>query len=85
MAKKSRRARKGKRRRPPVAAPVAAPKPMAPVPRPLVRQKTAALPEKRLHTNFAEQYSYVRQDIRRIALLASSIFAVLIILSFVLR
>lgn len=89
MAKKSRRARKkGKRRRPPVP-PVVAPTPDAITARPPVRSETVSKAAKptvqQRQIDFAEQYSYVRQDLRRIALLAGSIFTVLIILSLVLK
>ena len=36
-------------------------------------------------TDFAEEYRYVFQDLRRLAVLAASIFIILIALSFVLR
>ena len=36
-------------------------------------------------TDFAQEYRYVFQDLKRLAILAASIFVVLIALSFVLR
>ena len=35
--------------------------------------------------SWAEEYPYVYQDLKRIAILAASVFAVMIILSFVIR
>lgn len=83
MAKKSRRERKKvrKKRRPPPPFPrgAPAPRPVAPVP------QEAALPGRPTVTDFREQYSYVYQDLKRVALLAGAMFAALIILSFVLK
>jgi len=51
--------------------------------------REARLPTKkavdRLVTDFSEQYSYVRQDLKRIGVLAGTIFAAMIGLSFFLR
>jgi hypothetical protein len=43
------------------------------------------LPSQRSATDFREQYTYVYQDLKRIAILAGAMFTLLIILSLVLR
>jgi hypothetical protein len=86
MAKKSRRARKrqkGRKVRPNIPAPpsagIAAVRPAAAVKPP--SEKTIA----RTEMDFSEQYAYVRQDLKRIGLLAGMMFGAMIVLSFVLR
>ncbi|HID85937.1 MAG TPA: hypothetical protein EYP55_00990 [Anaerolineae bacterium] len=89
MTKKSRRARRKarkKRRIPrPVPRGVSAPAPVAPAARRAEVPQEAALPGRRTAADFREQYHHVYQDLKRIAILAGAIFAMLIILSFVLR
>jgi len=77
MAKKSRRAR---RRR----TPKAAAKPAA-IPMPVEEQKDKAIrPSRAVGADSAAQYDYVYGDLKRIAILAGTMFAVLIVLSFVI-
>ncbi len=85
MAKpRAKRGRRGRGRRPlppPGAPPVrTAPPPVAPA--------TAATPERAAEpsiTRFsARDYTYVRRDLRRIALLATAIIATIVVLSFFL-
>lgn len=89
MTKKSRRGRKKarqKKRTPqrlPRGAP--APSPVGPLPEGAGLPPGMALPSQRTVTDFREQYTYVYQDLKRIAILGGAMFAVLIILSFVLR
>lgn len=79
MAKKRRsRRRRGKKRRAPVAAARSAP------PREEKRAETKAEPSVEA-VALAEQYPYVYDDLKRIAILASTMFAILIILSFVIK
>jgi hypothetical protein len=76
--KKSRRARRGR-------ATGATLGPEA-VPTPVKREKATAYgPAKPTGIDLAEQYSYVYDDLKRIAILAGTLFAVLIALSFVIR
>lgn len=92
MAKKSRQSRRARRRQkgrkarpnipggpPPAAVAPAVPAREARLPR--EKEKVTAS----LATDFSEQYAYVRQDLKRIGLLAGTIFAALIALSFFLR
>ncbi len=83
MAKKSRRARKKARAtksRPPAKrAPVAQPPPVAA--KGPVRSETQA----KKTIDFATEYRYVYADLKRIAITAAAMLAVLIILSFVIR
>ncbi len=82
MAKKSRRAKRSAKKKRSVSAvrpklPVSAPSPtVAKEPEALAGEKAAEL---------AEEYRYVYSDLKRIAILAGTMFAVLIILSFVIR
>ncbi|MFQ6059079.1 MAG: hypothetical protein ACE5MB_09415 [Anaerolineae bacterium] len=91
MAKKSRRARrkarKGRRARRsfPRGAPTSTTVSPVAVPREVRVPQEMALPSQRTAVDFREEYYYVYQDLKRIALLAGTMFAVLIILSFVLR
>jgi len=90
MAKKSRRAKKrAKSKR---SLPVGRPGQPAPASSPTVAKETAALTEARAAklaeektAKLAEEYRYVYSDLKRIAILAGTMFAVLIILSFVIR
>jgi hypothetical protein len=89
LAKKSRRERKKarqKKRTPqrlPHGAP--APSPVGPLPEGARIPQGMALPSQRTVTDFREQYTYVYQDLKRIAILGGAMFAVLITLSLVLR
>jgi hypothetical protein len=75
--KKSRRARRRRTER-------AAPGPEA-VSMPTKREKVTAEGYPRpTGIDFAEQYSYVYDDLKRIAILAGALFAILIALSFVI-
>jgi hypothetical protein len=79
MAKKSRRARR--KRTPKKTAPTAtavSPTGERAETRPAETGSTSA-------QAFAEQYSYVYSDLKRIAILAGSLLAVLVALSFVIR
>ncbi len=85
MAKKTRRARKrqkGRQSRPNIPPP-------APAGVSAAKQQRAVKPPERIvartATDFSEQYAYVRQDLKRIGLLAGTMFAALIALSFFLR
>ncbi len=72
MAKKSRRAR---RVSPSVAQPIRIPQPA----RPQANQAAAK------EVDFAKEYHYVVEDLKRIATLAGSFLVVLIALSFILK
>jgi len=79
MVKKRRsRRRRGKKRGAPVAAARPAP------PREERRAEAKAEPSVEA-VALAEQYPYVYDDLKRIAILASIMFAILIILSFVIK
>ena len=79
MAKKRRsRRRQGKEKRAPVAAARYVP------PREEKRAEAKAEPEMEA-VALAEQYPYVYGDLKRIAILAGIMFAILIILSFVIK
>ena len=78
MAKKRRSRRRKKKRRAPVAAARSAP------PREERRAETKAEPSVEA-VALAEQYPYVYDDLKRIAILAGTMFAILIILSFVIK
>lgn len=84
MAKKSRRARKrsGKKRR----IPAGGPKQPVPVlaPGPTVAKETKVLAKEKA-AKLAEEYRYVYSDLKRIAILAATMLAALIVLSFVIR
>jgi hypothetical protein len=76
--KKSRRARRRRATR-------ATPGPVA-VPTPARSKKVEAARSTRATAiDFAEQYGYVYDDLKRIAILAGTLFAILIALSFVIR
>ena len=89
MAKKSRRAKKrAKKKR---SIPSGRPRQPAPAPSPTVAKETAALAEARAArlaeekaAKLAEEYRYVYSDLKRIAILAGAMLAVLIVLSFVI-
>lgn len=93
MAKKSRRERRVAR--PPAAprvmpsqpgsAPAASISPAGVQRNPAVSATRTATPVSRTIVDFREEYRYVVQDLRRIAVLAGVIFTSLIVLSFVLR
>jgi hypothetical protein len=84
MAKKSRRAKRraGQKR----SIPAVRPKGPAPAPGPTVAvaKEAEVLAEEKVAT-LAEEYRYVYSDLKRIAILAGTMLAVLIILSFVIR
>lgn len=75
--KKSRRARR--RRAPKVAA-----RPEAVSTPGEAKKVKAAGPTRGASIDFAEQYGYLYDDLKRIAILAGTMFAVLILLSFVI-
>ena len=82
MAKKSRRAKKrAKKKR---SIPPGRPRQPAPASGPTVAKETEALAKEKV-AELAEEYRYVYSDLKRIAILAGTMFAVLIILSFVIR
>jgi len=79
MAKKRRsRRRRGKKKRAPVAAARSGPPPEE------KRAEAKAEPDVEA-VALAEQYPHVYDDLKRIAILASIMFAILIILSFVIK
>ncbi|GEM_PF-696960 len=91
MAKKSRhdkkRAQKKKR-----SIPTGRAGQLAPASSPTVAKETAALAEEKVArltkektAKLAEEYRYVYSDLKRIAILAATMLAALIILSFVIR
>jgi len=79
MAKKRRsRRRGGKKRQAPVVAARSAP--------PRGEKRAEAKAEPGVETvALAEQYPYVYGDLKRIAILASTMFAIIIVLSFVIK
>ncbi len=83
MAKKSRRAKKrsGKKRSIPA---VARRKQSVAAPIPTAARETGALAEKKA-AKLAEEYRYVYSDLKRIAILAGTMLATPIVLSFVIR
>lgn len=90
MAKKSRRSKKGakKKRR---SIPAAGPKQSALSPSPTVVKEAEARAEAKAvqlaeekAAKLTEEYRYVYSDLKRIAILAAAMLAVLIILSFVI-
>ena len=82
MAKKSRRTKKraSKKR----GVPAVRPKRPVSAPGPIAAKETQALAEDKV-AQLAEEYRYVYSDLKRIAILAGTMLAVLIILSFVIR
>ena len=82
MAKKSRRAKKRARKK--RSASAVRPKLPLSAPSPTVAKETEALAKEKV-AELAEEYRYVYSDLKRIAILAGTMFAVLIILSFVIR
>lgn len=87
MAKKSRRARRGGKRRRTAsplrkkAAPVAAPT----IAEPAERIAPLTVAPQRKTIDFSEEYRYVYSDLKRIAILAACMFTLLIALSFVIK
>jgi hypothetical protein len=81
MAKKSRRAKKRSKKR---SIPAGKPRQAAPAPSPTAVRERAALPEAKA-AELAEEYHYVYSDLKRIAFLAATMLAALIVLSFVIR
>jgi len=81
MAKKSRRAKRSAKKR---SGPAVRPKRPVSAPGPTVAKETPALAEEKT-AQLAEEYRYVYSDLKRIAILAGTMLAVLIILSFVIR
>lgn len=83
MAKKSRRARKkarATRPKPPVRkTPVAQPSPA------IAKEPPSPEAKAKKTVDFATEYRYVYADLKRIAITAAAMLAVLIILSFVVR
>ena len=82
MAKKSRRAKRSAKKKRGVSA--VRPKRPVSAPGPTVAKETEAPAEEKA-TNLAEEYPYVYSDLKRTAILAATMLAVLIILSFVIR
>ncbi|MBC8262943.1 MAG: hypothetical protein H8E47_02320 [Anaerolineales bacterium] len=83
MTKKSRRAKKrsGTKRSMPAAA-----RPKQSVAAPIsTAEREAEAPAEGKAAKLAEEYRYVYSDLKRIAILAATMLAVLIILSFVIR
>jgi len=78
MVRKSRRARRRRAKRAAAKA-GAAPKPSE------GEKAEAAGTARATSIDFAEQYDYVYDDLKRIAILAGTMFAILIALSFVIR
>ncbi len=95
MAKKSRRARRGKhrQRKPPAAVKTAQqtarPRPQRPAsPRAAaatVKSTAPATATASKTVDFREEYSYVYADLKRIAIIAAALLAVLIVLSLVIK
>jgi hypothetical protein len=87
MAKKSRRPRSASPNRYSVPRPSAPPVGSAPAttaPTPASRPRgSAAEPARKV--DFAEEYRYVYQDLRRVGILAGTILFILIVLSFVIK
>ena len=88
MAKKSRRVKKRSKKR---SIPAGKSRQPAPAPSPTVAKETAALAEEKAvklaeekTAKLAEEYRYVYADLKRIAILAGTMLAALIILSFVI-
>ena len=82
MAKKSRRAKRSvKKGR---GVPAVRPKQPVSAPGPVATKATVARAEEKA-TELAEEYRYVYSDLKRIAILAGTMLAVLIVLSFVIR
>lgn len=82
MAKKSRRAKRRMEKK--RSIPAIRPKEPVQEPSPTVTKKAEALAEEKTAI-LGEEYSYVYSDLKRIAILAATMLAVLIILSFVIR
>jgi len=82
MAKKSRRAKRSAKKKRSVSA--VRPKRPVSAPSPIVAKETQALAEEKV-AQLAEEYRYVYSDLKRIAILAGAMLAVLVILSFVIR
>jgi hypothetical protein len=84
MAKKSRRAKRRADKK--KGTPAARPKQPIPAPSPTVaKEKEIEATAEEKTAQLAEEYRYVYSDLKRIAILAGTILAVLIILSFVIR
>jgi hypothetical protein len=83
MAKKSRHAKKSarKKRR---SIPASRPKQPIPASGPTVTKEIEARAEQKA-AKLAEEYRYVYSDLKRIAILAGTMLAALIVLSFVIR
>ena len=83
MAKKSRRAKRRVEKRKNI--PAARPKQPVPVPSPTVAKEKIEVRAEEKTAQLAEEYRYVYSDLKRIAILAGTMLAVLIILSFIIR
>ena len=84
MAKKSRRARRRAEKK--RSIPAVRPKGPVPAPRPTVaKEKEIEVRAEEKTVQLAEEYPYVYSDLKRVAILAVTMLAVLIILSFVIR
>ncbi len=91
MAKKSKRRSKARKRkaarRPQLQRPVTRPVPEAEKETPRVaaaRRKAAPTRTAQPQVNFAEEYSYVYTDLKRVAIIAAAMLVILIVLSFVI-
>jgi len=81
MAKKSRRARRRKR-----GKPVPKPRPKAPsMPKGAAQAPKSGIVTQEIAIDLSEEYRYVYSDLKRIAILAGTMFIVLIVLSFLIR
>ncbi len=78
MAKKTRRARR------PLTSPSFSPAP-SPVTSEAARPTPGALPTSGKRVDFAAEYYYVVHDLRNMGIIAASMLAVLIVLSFIIR
>lgn len=83
MAKKSRRAKKRSKKRSIPAGRSRQPAPAPSTTAAAMAKETAALAEEKT-AKLAEEYRYVYSDLKRIAILAGTMLAALIILSFVI-
>jgi len=81
MAKKSRRAKKRAQKR---SVPAVRPERLVSAPSVSVARETASMAKEKA-AQLAEEYRYVYSDLKRVAILAGTMLAVLIVLSFVIR
>lgn len=67
-----------------VTAGIAQPTSLASTPTPVPAVRTGVDPSAALRAGVGEEYAYVRSDLRRIAILAAAIVALLVVLSLVM-